>query len=218
MKTFDQLAPLPLFLLGDTGIACSDVVGSKIAATRERNAFPVPAISRRDAQTIAEGIILRVNAFSKLIDAVMAYRKAVDVGPNGDPALWADAELKSRAALAMVEASAKSDHANKTLPLPAYLANDDVLLQLLSAAVDCHGGKDDTATPAFIAAARQELDDRGLDVAPRDIKEGDRVVCIDYGTVESIEDDSAEVLWEVSGCVGDVDLDRLHRVPARGGQ
>ncbi|WP_287248663.1 hypothetical protein [Mesorhizobium sp.] len=42
------------------------------------------------------------------------------------------------------------------------------------------------------------------------IKEGDRVVCIDFGTVQSIdEDDNAEVVWDVSGCAGDVDLDRL---------
>lgn len=43
------------------------------------------------------------------------------------------------------------------------------------------------------------------------IKAGDRVVVIDYGTVQSIneEDDNAEVLWDVSGCIGDIDLDRL---------
>ncbi|MER9662326.1 hypothetical protein [Mesorhizobium sp. M0159] len=42
------------------------------------------------------------------------------------------------------------------------------------------------------------------------IKEGDRVVCIDFGTVQSIdENDNAEVVWDVSGCAGDVDLDRL---------
>lgn len=45
----------------------------------------------------------------------------------------------------------------------------------------------------------------------KSIKEGDRVVCVDYGTVQSIdhEDGNAEVLWDVSGRIGDVDVDRL---------
>lgn len=56
-----------------------------------------------------------------------------------------------------------SDHANlnKTLPLPAYLAENDVLAALILAARDCAGVAGDTAIPAFIAAAEQELIDRG---------------------------------------------------------
>ncbi|EHK56854.1 hypothetical protein [Allomesorhizobium alhagi] len=45
------------------------------------------------------------------------------------------------------------------------------------------------------------------------LKEGDRVSCTDYGVIDSIDEEGiAAVVWEVSGCVGDVDLDRL--VPA----
>ncbi|NGO50478.1 hypothetical protein [Allomesorhizobium camelthorni] len=45
------------------------------------------------------------------------------------------------------------------------------------------------------------------------LKEGDRVSCTDYGVIDSIDEEgTAAVVWEASGCVGDVDLDRL--VPA----
>lgn len=59
-----------------------------------------------------------------------------------------------------------SDHTNlnKTLPLPAYLADDDILARLIATARDCAGVPGDVAIPAFIAAAEQELIDRGVAV------------------------------------------------------
>lgn len=54
------------------------------------------------------------------------------------------------------------------------------------------------------------------DDAWEDLVEGDRVVCIDYGTIHSIDDDgNVEVLWDFSGCLGDIDLDRLRPASAR---
>jgi len=45
-----------------------------------------------------------------------------------------------------------------------------------------------------------------------DIKVGDRVFTIDRGTVNAIDEDTAEVCWDVSGCLGDIDIDRLQLV------
>lgn len=45
------------------------------------------------------------------------------------------------------------------------------------------------------------------------IKVGDRVVAIDHGTVHAIDEDTAEVCWDVSGCLGDIDIDRLKPAP-----
>lgn len=56
-------------------------------------------------------------------------------------------------------------HVNKVLLLPAYLAEDAILANLIAAAKDCDSGKDIVTAP-FIRAATQELIDRGSPLAP----------------------------------------------------
>jgi len=52
--------------------------------------------------------------------------------------------------------------ANRILPLPAYMLENEHLLYLLEIAAECGGGSSDLATPAFIAATKKELIDRGI--------------------------------------------------------
>lgn len=50
---------------------------------------------------------------------------------------------------------------NSFLPLPAYLAEDEVLASLIAVARTCRPSAGDTVTAEFIEAAEQELEDRG---------------------------------------------------------
>lgn len=80
----------------------------------------------------------------------------------------------------------------------------DLPVKKAQAIVDAHN----TAIRAYLAASPAPTVSEA--VAVKDISEGDRVVAIDYGTVQTIyEDGNAEVLWDASGCLGDIDLDRL---------
>lgn len=55
---------------------------------------------------------------------------------------------------------------NNVLPLPAYIPNEDTLAALIATATDCLSTRspDDTVLRPFIAAALQELEDRGIDM------------------------------------------------------
>lgn len=69
----------------------------------------------------------------------------------------------------------------------------------------------ENAIAVYLSAIKSSVESSGA----KPFKEGDRVVNIEYATIDSIDDDgNAEVVWETTGCMGDIEIDRLQHAAA----